>query len=469
MGETFFGKVWAAHLVDRRIDGRDLIYIDRHVLHDRHAPIAFRNIEKAGRGLRRPDLTFAVQDHTISTRPGRDDLTNPAGTDFLRGMREGSRRYGVRLFDVHDPEQGISHVVAPELGIVLPGATHAVPDSHAPTVGGVGAVAFGSGTTEMEHILVTQVIALRKPRTMRLRLNGRLSPYVSAKDVALFVLGRLSVDGAKGLAVEYSGSLVSSLGIEARMTLCNLLPEMGARTGFVPPDDTTIDWLAGRPWAPSGATWDRAVAAWKALRSDEDAVFDKDVELDCGTLAPQITWGTDPSQVVGVDGRVPEPSEVSIEQRQKLRQALDYMDLKPGQALEGLPIHRVFIGSCTNARLPDLEAAAAVLRGRHVAEGVEAMVVPGSTTVKREAEVRGLDRIFKEAGFFWGESACSMCGGGNGDKGRPGERCVSTTSRNFEGRQGRDVRTHLSSPEMAAAAAVAGTIVDVRKLVSGAK
>jgi 3-isopropylmalate/(R)-2-methylmalate dehydratase large subunit len=465
--KTFLDKVWDFHLVARRVDGRDLVYIDRHVLHDRHAPHAFKQIEVAARSVRRPDLTFSVQDHTPSSQPGRSDTTNPAGVDFIRAMRAGSRRHNIRLFDIDDPEQGISHVVAPELGLVLPGATHAVPDSHAPTVGGVGALALGCGTTEMQHILVTQTIASKRPKSMRISLSGVLSQHVSSKDIALVVLGRLGIDAAKGYAVEYAGELVRGLSVEARMTLCNLLPEMGARSGYVPADDTTFSWLAGRPFAPSGAAWDEALATWHSLQSDDDAEFDQDIDIDCGTLEPQITWGTDPSQVVGIGGRIPDPGALDAAIQSKVRRALDYMDLTPGVRIADLPIQRVFIGSCTNGRLSDLKAAAAVIRGRRVAEGVNAMIVPGSTRVKREAEAINLDKIFREAGFFWGEAACSMCGGGNGDKGLPGERCVSTTSRNFEGRQGGGVRTHLASPAMAAAAAIAGKIVDVRRFASG--
>jgi 3-isopropylmalate/(R)-2-methylmalate dehydratase large subunit len=468
MARTLLDKIWDAHLVARRADGRDLIYIDRHVLHELHAPHAFASLAQAQRSVRRPDLTFSVQDHTVPTRPGRDDLTQPESTPFLRAMRAGSRRHGIRLFDMDDPEQGISHVVAPELGMVLPGATHAVPDSHACTVGGLGALAFGCGTSELEHILATQVIALKRPRPMRVRLTGRLAPCVTAKDVALRIIAEVGIAGGRGHAVEFVGEAVVAMPIESRLTLCNLAIEMGARSGFVAPDETTFSWLAGRPFAPQGAHWDVALAHWRALASDEDAAFDREVALDCGALEPQITWGTDPSQVIGISGRVPDPAAAEAGREPALRRALDYMGLAPGVPIAGLGVDRVFIGSCTNSRLPDLEAAAAVVRGRKVADGVVAMVVPGSSSVKREAEGRGLDRIFRNAGFFWGESGCSMCAGGNGDRGRPGERCVSTTNRNFEHRQGARVRTHLGSPATAAAAAVAGRIVDVRKLVAGA-
>jgi 3-isopropylmalate/(R)-2-methylmalate dehydratase large subunit len=468
MAQTLLDRIWEAHLVARRLDGRELIYVDRHVLHELHAPHAFAKLAKSQRAVRRPDLTFSVQDHTVATQPGRDDRTVAESTPFLQAMREGSRRNGIRLFDIDDPEQGISHVVAPELGMVLPGATHAVPDSHACTVGGLGALAFGCGTTELEHILATQVIALKRPRRMRVRVEGRLTPHVTAKDVALRIIAELGIAGGRGYAVEYAGAAVRAMTIESRLTLCNLTIEMGARSGFVAPDDTTFDWLAGRPWGPQGAMWDRALAYWRTLRSDDDAEFDRDLVFECGELEPQITWGTEPSQVVGVSGRVPDPATAAPDKQAAYRRALDYMGLAPGAPLAGLPVDRVFIGSCTNSRLPDLEAAAAIVRGRRVAAGVTGMVVPGSSIVKRQAEAAGLDRVFRDAGFFWGESGCSMCAAGNGDRGEPGERCVSTTNRNFENRQGKNVRTHLASPVTAAAAAIAGRIVDVRQLVPGA-
>jgi 3-isopropylmalate/(R)-2-methylmalate dehydratase large subunit len=467
MAQTLFDKIWDSHLVARRADGRDLVYIDRHVLHELHAPHAFEQLDKQQRPVRRPDLTFSMQDHTVATRPGRDDATNPSGAAFLKAMRDGSRRNGIRLFDIDDPEQGISHVVAPELGMVLPGATHAVPDSHASTVGGLGALAFGCGTSELAHILATQVMALRRPKRMRIRLEGRLAPHVTAKDVALRLIGDLGVAGARGYAVEYAGAAVRTMAIESRMTLCNLNIEMGGRSGFVAPDESTFSWIAGRPYAPQGAMWDAALAYWRTLASEEDAAIEREHALDCSGLEPQITWGTDPSQVLGISGRAPDPSAAEPSRRAAVESALAYMGLEPGVALAGLKVDRVFIGSCTNSRLPDLAAAAEVVRGRRVADGVVAMVVPGSTTVKREAEAAGLDRVFRDAGFFWGESGCSMCAGGNGDRGEPGERCVSTTNRNFEHRQGPKVRTHLVSPATAAATAVVGRIADVRQLIAG--
>ncbi|MDB5597228.1 MAG: hypothetical protein JWM36_4189, partial [Hyphomicrobiales bacterium] len=388
----------------------------------------------------------------------------PEGAAFVRAMREGSRRNGIRVFDLGDPEQGISHVVAPELGMVLPGATHAVPDSHACTVGGLGALAFGCGTTELEHVLATQVITLNRPKRLRINLEGKLDAHVGGKDVALAIIAQIGVAGGRGFAIEFAGTVARAMSIESRLTLCNLTIEMGSRSGFVAPDETTFSWLAGRPWAPDGAQWDLALAHWRSLRSDDGAVFDSEITLDCNGLAPQITWGTEPSQGVGIDERVPGPDSVEPERRVALMKAVTYMGLEPGMRLEGLPVGRVFIGSCTNSRLPDLEIAAAIARGRKVAPGVVAMVVPGSSSVKREAEARGLDRIFIEAGFMWGESGCSMCAGTNGDVGLPNERCLSTTNRNFENRQGRGVRTHLVGPALAAAAAVTGVITDVRKL-----
>jgi 3-isopropylmalate/(R)-2-methylmalate dehydratase large subunit len=349
--------------------------------------------------------------------------------------------------------------------MVLPGATHAVPDSHACTVGGLGALAFGCGTTELEHILATQVIALKKPKRMRVRVEGRLGPHVTAKDVALRIIAELGIAGGRGYAVEYAGAAVRGMSIESRLTLCNLTIEMGARSGFVAPDDTTFAWLAGRPGTPQAAQWDQALAQWRTLASDDGAAFDRDIVLDCGDLEPQITWGTDPSQVVGISGKVPDASAIESGRRAAAESAFAYMGLSPGTPLVGLPVHRVFIGSCTNSRLPDLEVAATIVKGRRVAEGVFAMVVPGSSSVKREAEAAGLDRIFRDAGFLWGESGCSMCAGGNGDRGEPGERIVSTTNRNFENRQGPKVRTHLASPATAAASAIAGRIADVRQLV----
>jgi 3-isopropylmalate/(R)-2-methylmalate dehydratase large subunit len=456
---TMLEKIWNLHFVAMRLDGRELLYVDRHVLHDLHAPHAFEKLDRAERSVRRPDLTFSMQDHTVATAPGRDETTYPEGAPFQRAMRAGSRKHGIRLFDIDDPEQGISHVVAPELGLVLPGATHAVPDSHACTVGGLGALGLGCGTSELEHILITQTIALKRPKSMRITLNGELGPFVTAKDVALKILALFGTSFGRGYAIEYAGPVAHALSVEARMTLCNLTIEMGSRSGFVAPDEKTFEYLAGRPYAPRGADWDAALAHWRTLPSDPGAVFDTDLVVECSTLSPQITWGADQSQTIGVDDTIPELIDAKTER------ALAYMGLAPGQPIAGQKIDRVFIGSCTNARLSDLRAAAALIKGRSVAPDIIAMVSPGSTSVKRAAEAEGLDSVFRNAGFLWVESACSMCAGGNGDRGLPGERIVSTTNRNFEGRQGKGVRTHLASPEVAAASALAGVIADPRQIV----
>ena len=461
--QTMLDKLWDAHFVARRLDGRDMIYIDRHVLHELHAPHAFENLQRAGRGVRRADLTFSMQDHTVATRPGRTQTTNPDGAQFQIAMREGSNRHNIRLFDLDDPEQGISHVVAPELGIVLPGATHAVPDSHACTVGGLGALGIGCGTSELEHILITQTIALKRPKSLRITLEGTPGPQVSAKDLSLRILALFGSSFGRGYAIEFAGAAVRALSIEGRLTLCNLAIEMGSRSGFVAPDDKTFAYLEGRPYAPQGAEWEAALAQWRLLPSDEGAHFDRELHVDCTHLAPQITWGTDLGQTIGVNEAIPDLA-ADAEARTKMQRALDYMGLEPGVPIAGARVDRVFIGSCTNARISDLRTAAAIIKGKLVAPGVIAMAVPGSTSVKRMAEREGLDQVFKDAGFFWGESGCSMCAGGNGDRGKPQERIVSTTNRNFEGRQGKGVRTHLASVEVAAATAIAGVIADPRSI-----
>lgn len=462
MALTLVDKIWSSHLVGQRLDGKDLVYIDRHVLHELHAPEAFRRLSAAGRQVRRPDLTFGVLDHTVSTALGRDDRSNPDGVDFIHAMRAGASRFGLRLFDLDDPFQGISHVVGPEIGLILPGMTYACPDSHASTVGGLGALAFACGTSELEHVLSTQTIAVTKPKSLLVRLSGQLPLHVSGKDVALRVLAELGVDGAQGHIIEYAGSTIDHLSVEGRLTLCNLSIEMGARSGLIAADDAAFEWLEGRPYAPSGRDLDTAVATWRTFQSDPDATFNRVVEIDCAALAPYVTWGTDPSQALPVTGAVPYPDQVDLSRRDRVTKALGYMGITPGTPLAGLPVDRVFIGSCTNSRLSDLEAAAKIVAGRHIAKSVTGLVVPGSSLVKRQAEALGLDSIFTDAGFRWGEAGCSMCAAGNGDRGDPGERCLSTTNRNFENRQGKGVRTHLASPEMAAAAAISGEIVDVR-------
>jgi 3-isopropylmalate/(R)-2-methylmalate dehydratase large subunit len=463
MTQTMLDKLWDGHVAARRDDGRDLLYFDRHLMHEMHAPTAMRKLEASGRVVRRPDLTFGVVDHKAASSPGRSDDTNPDGAQYIQAMRAGTARLGIKLFDLNDPLQGISHVVAPELGIVLPGSTYACPDSHACTVGGLGALAIGLGTTDLEHVLATQTIALTKPKAMRIRFEGSLAPGVTAKDVMLAAIAKFGIGVARGYAVEYAGPVIEAMGIEGRLTLCNMAIEMGARTGFVAPDETTYTWLAGRLYAPVGEAWDAALATWRQVPSDPGAQFDLELSLDCDDLEPQVTWGIDPSHTVGISGVVPDPADYDPADRPRIARALEYMDLTPGRPIAGLPIDRVFIGSCTNSRLSDLQRAAAVIAGGHVAPGVTALVVPGSTSVKRAAEELGLDEVFTAAGFMWGESGCSMCGGASEHRPEAGERSLSTTNRNFENRQGLGVRTHLVSPEMAAAGALAGEIADARR------
>jgi 3-isopropylmalate/(R)-2-methylmalate dehydratase large subunit len=452
MAQTLFDRIWDLHRVGTRADGRELLYIDRHVVHELHAPHAFSELDGKGYAVRRRDLTLVVQDHTVPTRAGV-----PLRSAHIDATRLAARKHAVSLIDVEAPEHGIVHVVSPELGIALPGLTLACPDSHASTVGALGCLAFGCGTSELVHILSTQVMALARPKQMRVNFTGRLARGVGAKDVALHLIRTVGVDAGRGYAIEYAGEAVRALDVEARMTLCNMTIEWGGRTCLVAPDEATFAWCHGRPNAPSGAAWDEALAWWRTLRSDDDARFDHEITLAADRIAPQVTWGTDPSQAIGVDEAVPQDAQ------ERTQAALEYMGLQGGAALAGVPVDRVFIGSCSNSRLSDLRSAAAVVRDRKVAPGVQAIVVPGSSSVKREAEREGLDRVFRAAGFEWRNAGCSMCAGANGDVGQPGERCVSTTNRNFENRQGRGVRTHLASPVMAAAAAVAGRIVDVRE------
>lgn len=462
---TLFEKLWSQHLVAERPDGLSVIHVDRHVMHEVTSPQAFSGLELAGRPVRNPELTFATQDHIVSTEPGRGDATVRGGQELIEAMRANARRHRLTLFDLGDRRQGIVHVIGPELGLALPGLTLACGDSHTCTIGALGALAWGIGTSEVEHILATQTALMKKPRTMRIRFEGRLPAGVGAKDMILHLAASIGTAGATGLAVEFAGEPIRALDMEGRMTLCNMGIEIGARFAMVAPDDTTFEWLAGRPYAPQGALWDEAVADWRKLPSDEDARFDQEVVFDISRLTPQVSWGTSPEQTAGIDAAVPDPAAAEDAQRRSaMERALAYMGLTPGVPLEGLPIDKVFIGSCTNSRLGDLRAAARVLKGRRVAPGVRLLVVPGSGMVRQAAEAEGLDRIFIDAGGEWREPGCSMCAGLNADKVAPGERCVSTSNRNFEGRQGPNARTHLVSPAMAAAAAVAGRLTDVRRL-----
>lgn len=460
---TLFERIWSAHVVASLAPGVDLLDVDWHVLPELGSRV-FRMLEERGLPVARPERHLAVMDHTISTEPGRTGGLAAWSAAHMAAVRKGCARHGIALLDVNDPDQGISHVVGPELGISQPGTLILCPDSHTSTHGALGALAWGIGSSEVMHVLATGAIAQRRPRTMRITLDGTLAAGVTAKDLALAVIARIGAAGAAGHAVEFAGSAVRALPVEARMTLCNLAPEMGGKIALVAPDEAVFAYLRGRRHAPGPEHWERAVAQWRGLASDPDAVFDREVSLDTAAVAPHVTWGTSPEHALPLaGGRAPDPAaEPDATRRRAWEAALDYMGLSPGQAMEGLPIQRVFIGSCTNARLSDLRDAASVLRGRRVAPGVEAWVVPGSQRVKRAAEAEGLDRLFLEAGFRWREPGCSLCLGGNGEIVAPGDRCVSTSNRNFVGRQGPGARTHLASPATAAAAALAGALVDPR-------
>jgi 3-isopropylmalate/(R)-2-methylmalate dehydratase large subunit len=463
MFRTLFDKIWDAHVVHESAGEPALLYVDMHLVHEVTSPQAFDGLRAAQRRVRRPDLTYATVDHNVPTTDRRAPVADPVAAEQMDALRRNCREFGVTLYDIDSREQGIVHVVGPELGLTRPGMTIVCGDSHTSTHGAFGALAFGIGTSEVEHVLATQTLQQRKPRRMLVSAEGRLPSGVTAKDLALGFIGRVGTDGATGHVIEYAGGAVRSLSMEGRMTLCNMSIEAGARAGLVAPDEVTFAYVEGRRHAPKGAAWDEAVAYWRTLSSDEGAEFDSVVELDASALAPHVTWGTSPGQVVPVTGRVPRLEDAASEsERRAFERALDYMNLKAGTRIEDVAIDRVFIGSCTNARIEDLRAAARVLKGYRVSGTVSAMVVPGSQAVKRAAEDEGLDSIFREAGFEWREAGCSMCLAMNADTLSPGERCASTSNRNFEGRQGRGGRTHLVSPEMAAAAAVAGHFTDVR-------
>jgi 3-isopropylmalate/(R)-2-methylmalate dehydratase large subunit len=464
LGRTLFEKIWKQHVAAELSGDLSLLSIDRHFLHDLEGGPNFIRLEKLGYQVHDPDLTYAMPDHAISSLPGRTADTNPTGGRLLRDMRRGANAAGVKLFDIGDDGQGIVHVAGPEMGLTLPGATVVCPDSHTCTHGAFGALAIAIGSSEVAHVLATQTLRQKKPKTMRIRLEGRRAPGVTAKDVILFTIGQLGTAVGRGHALEFSGSLVDALTIDERLTICNLSIELGSKTGMMAPDDTTYEYLSSRPYAPKGALFDRAVAHWRTLPTDGNATFDTEHTIQAGDIAPQITWGTSPQDVIDVSGRIPDPSnEANAERRKNMEAALHYMGLRPGDAIEGTPVDWVFIGSCTNGRLSDLREAARALAGRKVAASVRAWIVPGSVAVKRAAEGEGLHRQFIDAGFEWREPGCSMCVGANGDRIGPGERSVSTTNRNFVGRQGPGARTHLASPAMAVAAAVAGKIADIRK------
>jgi 3-isopropylmalate/(R)-2-methylmalate dehydratase large subunit len=464
---TLFDKIWDAHLVSTQDDGASLIYIDRHLVHEVTSPQAFEGLRMAGRKVRRPEANLAVADHNIPTvtadrAAGIADETSRIQVETLI---ENCAAFGVPYFAVDDIRQGIVHIIGPEQGFTLPGTTIVCGDSHTATHGAFGALAFGIGTSEVEHVLATQTLIQQRPRNMRITVDGALPPGVTAKDVILSIIGHIGTAGGTGSVIEYAGDAIKALSMEGRMTVCNMSIEAGARAGVIAPDDTTFDYLKGRPMAPKAGAWEQAEAYWRTLGSDDGAVYDEEIRLDAADLVPHVTWGTSPQDVLPVTGRVPDPADEADEgRRASVERSLEYMALTPGTPLDELAIDRVFIGSCTNGRIEDMRAVAEVARGRKVADGVGAMIVPGSGLVKHQAEEEGLDAIFTAAGFEWREPGCSMCLAMNADQLEPGERCASTSNRNFEGRQGRGGRTHLVSPAMAAAAAIAGRITDVRDL-----
>jgi 3-isopropylmalate/(R)-2-methylmalate dehydratase large subunit len=463
-GRTLYDKLWDSHCVRREADGTALIYIDRHLVHEVTSPQAFEGLRMAGRTPWRTGSILAVPDHNVPTTDRAAGIADPVSRIQVETLDRNCQTLGITEFRMHDPRQGIVHVIGPEQGATLPGMTVVCGDSHTSTHGAFGALAFGIGTSDVEHVLATQCLIMRKTRAMLVRVEGELAPGVSAKDVVLAIIGRIGTAGGTGYSIEFAGSTIRSLSMEGRMTVCNMSIEAGARAGMVAVDDTTVDYLQERPYAPRGALWDRAVQTWQDLHSDADATFDASVELDAAAIAPQVTWGTSPEMVVSIDGRVPDPeAQPDSVRRESMLKALRYMDLTPGMAITDIRPDHVFIGSCTNARIEDLRAAAAVIRGRKVASGIrQALVVPGSGLVRRQAEAEGLDKIFRAAGFEWREPGCSMCLAMNADRLQPGERCASTSNRNFEGRQGQGGRTHLVSPAMAAEAALRGHFADVR-------
>jgi len=463
-GKTLYDKLWDSHLVRQDADGTALLYIDRHLVHEVTSPQAFEGLRLAGRRPWRADSILAVPDHNVPTTDRRSGITDPVSRTQVETLDQNCAELGITEFSMNDPRQGIVHVIGPEQGATLPGMTVVCGDSHTSTHGAFGALAFGIGTSEVEHVLATQCLIMRKTRSLLVSVDGQLAPGVSAKDVVLAIIGQIGTAGGTGFSIEFAGSTLRSLSMEGRMTVCNMAIEAGARAGMVAVDATTLDYLADRPYAPRGELRERAEAAWADLHSDPDAEFDRTVTLDAGQLSPQVTWGTSPEMVTAIDAVVPDPNaEPDSVRREGMRKALAYMDLQPGMPITHIRPDHVFIGSCTNARIEDLRAAAAAIRGRKVAASIrQALVVPGSGPVKRQAEAEGLDRVFTEAGFEWRQPGCSMCLAMNADRLSPGDRCASTSNRNFEGRQGQGGRTHLVSPAMAALAAVTGHFADIR-------
>jgi len=465
--QTLIDKLWGAHEIVRRDEGESLLWVDRHYVHEGSFH-AFSRLAERGATVAEPGLTFGVADHYVPTRGPRDKIGNPEISRMVRQIEENTAKHQITLFGLDDQRQGIVHVVGPEQGLTLPGSLIVCGDSHTSTHGALGAFAFGIGASEVAHVLMTQTIWQRRPKRMRIVVDGKTAPGITAKDVVLAIVAKIGADGATGHAVEYAGSAIRALSMEGRLTLCNMSIEAGARCGMVAPDEVTFEYVKGRPFAPKRTAFDQAVEAWSKLTTDDDAEFDREVRLDAAEIAPLVTWGTSPQHALPIDASVPDPAgETDPARANELREAIEYMGLRPGQKLTEVSIDRAFIGSCTNARIEDLRAAAAVLAGRM--SKVPGLVSPGSSMVKRQAEEEGLDRIFRDAGLEWGESGCSMCVGINGDIVGPGERCASTTNRNFRGRQGPGARTHLMSPAMVAAAAVMGRLSDVRPLMAGRK
>jgi len=463
MSQTLFEKIWTRHVVDTLPDGTVLLYIDRHLVHEVTSPQAFESLRLSSRTVRRPELTFATMDHNVPT-DDRLTIRDPISKAQIDALAKNCAEFGVTLYDLQSDRQGIVHIIGPELGLTLPGTTIVCGDSHTSTHGAFGTLAFGIGTSEVEHVLATQCLPQKKPKTFNIEFTGRTRPWVTAKDMILKLIGTIGTAGGTGYVLEYCGEAVRALSMEARMTICNMSIEAGARAGMIAPDETTFQYIAAgnRPFAPKGRAFEEAVAFWRTLPSDSDARFDRTLTIDASQIAPQVTWGTNPGMVVDVTGRVPEPDHVPGYSRKDVEQALAYMGLTPGTSMTEIPVDTVFIGSCTNARIEDLRAAATMLKGRTVATKVRVLVVPGSQQVRKQAEAEGLHEIFLTAGCEWRQSGCSMCLGMNPDQLKPGERCASTSNRNFEGRQGKGGRTHLVSPEMAAATAIAGHFVDIR-------
>ena len=463
---TIIEKIWNEHEIADLEDGTCLLYMDRVFLHERTGSVALKGLEATGRKVRNPEQAFCTMDHIVDTTPGRNDDTRmPGGTAFIQTTRAAANAAGINLFDLGDQRQGIAHVISPEQGIALPGITLVCPDSHTGTLGGLGALAWGIGSTEAEHALATKTLVVKKPQTMRVKFDGALPQGVTAKDMILKLIGEHSASGGIGYAIEFAGQAVRDLPVEARLTLCNMTVEFGAWSGLVAPDEKTFDYVRGRPYAPSEEQWEQAVAYWRTLTTDAGASFDKEITIDCADIVPQVTWGTSPMHETGIDQVVPDPANEGNEaKRSAIEKALEYMALEPGTPLDGIPVDAAFIGSCTNSRISDLRAAAEILKGRKVADGVKAICVPGSGLVKQAAEAEGLDKIFTDAGFEWRESGCSMCFYAGGESFGLEERVVSSTNRNFENRQGPRTRTHLASPTTVAASAIRGHLTDVRKL-----